>query len=194
MFQKTKPDSVGALPGFLPFCLMERLMTEMDLTLDRLKKVLSYDRTTGVFYWRVSTSNRVKAGRMAGRDNGVGYLRLMLDRRLYYTHRLAWMYVHGTMPEVEIDHINGNRSDNRISNLRLAQHRENGQNQALRKTNTSGKHGVSWSKPHNKWAAYIMKDGRKRHLGLFDSLEDAGDAYLAGKARLHQFQPVPRDL
>lgn len=113
---------------------MERLMTEMNLTLDRLKKVLSYD------------------------------------------------------------HINGNRSDNRISNLRLAQHRENGQNQALRKTNTSGKHGVSWSKPHNKWAAYIMKDGRKRHLGLFDSLEDAGDAYLAGKARLHQFQPVPRDL
>ena len=173
---------------------MERLMTEMNLTLDRLKKVLSYDHTTGVFHWRVSTSNRVKAGRMAGRDNGVGYLRLMLDRRLYYTHRLAWMYVHGTMPEVEIDHINGNRSDNRISNLRLAQHRENGQNQVLRKTNTSGKHGVSWSKPHNKWAAYIMKDGRKRHLGLFDSLEDAGDAYLAGKARLHQFQPVPRDL
>jgi hypothetical protein len=169
-------------------------MTKGDLTLDRLREVLSYDRKTGVFRWRVSTSNRVKIGRTAGSNNGVGYLRLMVDGCFYYAHRLAWMYENGTMPAFEIDHADGNRSNNRIENLRIAQHRENSQNQPLRSTNTSGKHGVSWHKQRAKWTAYIMKDGRKQHLGLFDCVDEAGRAYLSAKARLHEFQPVPRDL
>ena len=169
-------------------------MTEMNLTLDRLKKVLSYNRTTGVFHWRISTSNRIAKGSIAGRDNGNGYRRVMIDCKQYYEHRLAWMHEHGTMPDGEIDHVNGDRSDNRICNLREALHCENSQNQPRRSTNTSGKHGVSWHKSCGRWVAYIVKDGKKRHLGLFDFVEDAGRAYLSAKSNLHLFQPVPRDI
>lgn len=168
-------------------------MTEANLTLDRLKEVLSYDPETGVFKWLKPTSNRVRVGSEAGNDNGVGYLRISVDGRTYYAHRLAWMYLHGALPDQEIDHTDGNPKNNAASNLRHAAHAENSQNQKLRSTNTSGRHGVSWSKPHGKWAAYIMKDGRKRHLGLFEGLDAAGSAYLRAKSVMHSFQPVPRD-
>lgn len=138
-------------------------------------------------------SNRVAVGGLAGRQNGNGYTRISIDGVSYYAHRLAWLWVHGEWPEHEIDHTNGLRSDNRVTNLRAAEHNENMQNQPLRSTNTSGRHGVSWSKLHGKWAAYIMTRGRKRHLGLFDDVDEAGRAHLREKACEHKFQPVPRD-
>lgn len=168
-------------------------MTGSIITRARLAELLSYDPETGVFRWIKPTSNRVRAGSVAGRNHGNGYLRISLDKQSYYLHRLAWLWIHGEFPTGEVDHRDGVRSNNRASNLRAAEHRENAQNQPLKVSNTSGRHGVSWSKLHDRWAAYIHVAGRKRHLGLFDDLDSAGRAYLKAKAELHPFQPVPRD-
>lgn len=164
------------------------------ITHERLVALLSYDPETGVFRWKQRTSNRVKEGAVAGRDNGNGYRRVMLDRKHYFLHRIAWFYAHGEWPQAEIDHIDGVRSNNALANLRPASHRENGQNQPfLRSTNTSGFCGVSWSKKHGKWAAYIHVGGRKRHLGLFCCEEDAAKAHIDAKREFHRFQPTHRD-
>ena len=163
------------------------------LTAERLGEVLAYEPDTGIFRWRIRPSNRVKVGAVAGRSNGNGYTRICIDGVNHYAHRLAWLAVHGKHPAGEVDHRNGNRADNRIANLRVGTHAQNAQNQPLRVTNTSGRDGVSWSKPHGKWAAYIVKAGRKKHLGLFECIDRASEAYMAAKAKLHAFQPVPRD-
>ena len=130
-------------------------MSKKNLTQDRLKYLLSYDSETGVFVWVRTTSNRVSVGSRAGRDNGNGYRRINIDGCPYYEHVLAWLYTHGEYPRVEIDHKDGDGYNNCISNLREATHLENGQNQSLRSTNTTGAHGVSFSKLHKKYEAYI---------------------------------------
>ncbi len=168
--------------------------TTKPLTVERLGEVLSYEPEMGLFRWKRRTSNRVKVGDVAGRMNGNGYIRISIDGGHYYAHRLAWLWANGAWPEFEVDHRDGDRSNNRIENIRQASHAENGQNQALRATNTSGRHGVSWSRQHCKWAAYIVSGGKKRHLGLFDCLDKAASAYLEAKRLMHSFQPEPRDL
>lgn len=164
------------------------------LTAARLREVLSYSSETGLFTWLSPTSNRVRRGEVAGRKNGNGYIRISVDGRSYYAHRLAWLHEKGSFPPSELDHSDGNRSNNRLANLRPATHGQNGQNQPLRVTNTSGKHGVSWSRTRRKWAAYIWAMGAKKHLGLFSEKAAAAAAYLEAKSRMHQFQPVPRDI
>lgn len=168
-------------------------MAATNITLSELHNLLDYDSETGFFRWKRRTSNRVSVGDIAGQDNGAGYIRINIYGRRYYGHRLAVFYTTGEWPQHEVDHADGNRANNAISNLRLATHKQNSQNQPLRSTNTSGKHGVSWSKLRGKWAAYICDNGQKVHLGLFESLDAAGNAYLLAKAKLHSFQKVPRD-
>jgi hypothetical protein len=170
------------------------MTTTNNLTAERLRYLLAYDSLTGDFTWLRPTSNRVYAGRKAGRLDSHGYVVCGIDGVSYYGHRLAWLHTYGTLPSKSLDHINGNPADNRIVNLREATHAENYQNLGLRKTNTSGFSNVSWSKPHKKWASYIMRDGKKRHLGLFDDPEVAHNAYLAAKSVTHTFSPVPRHL
>lgn len=170
-------------------------MAKPDITLDRLKALLLYDPATGLFTWRARTSNRVKVGSTAGRDNGNGYTRISLDGRSYYAHRLAWFYVHGVFPTNVIDHKDGNGFNNAILNLREATQMENGQNMLMsRRHGTSGYCGVSWSKQKRKWEAHITVGYKKRNLGFYSAPEDAARAYLAAKQELHQFQPKPRDL
>jgi len=169
-------------------------MTKRDLSLARLREVLSYDAQSGQFTWLKPTSNRVRPGGVAGTPSGHGYLRVSVDGATYYAHRLAWFWIHGAMPKCEIDHRDGCRSNNRAANLREAAHQENSQNQRLRSTNKSGFHGVSWSARHAKWVACIHVLGKKRHLGLFLDPTSASRAYLAAKASAHPFQPVPRDV
>jgi len=164
------------------------------ITPERLRELLSYDPETGVFIRLITTSNRAPRGSVAGRNNGNGYLRMMLDGQTYYAHWLAWFYVYGTWPDNEIDHRDGDGTNNRIDNLRQATHAQNGQNQPLRITNKSGMPGVSWSKLHSQWEAYIWVNLKKKYLGLFDDVKDAGEAYLNAKQNLHSFQPVPRDI
>ena len=164
-----------------------------NLTADRLRQLLSYDASTGIFTRRISQTNRVKVGDIAGSPNQKGYINIMVDGRLYPSHRLAWLYVHGEWPRAQIDHINGTKTDNRIANLREATNSQNMQNmRTARSDNTSGLLGVRWHKRDKRWHARIMVDGKARHLGSFGSSDDAQAAYLAAKRQLHDFGEVAK--
>lgn len=121
-----------------------------------------------------------------------GYIRIELDNRKYMAHRLAWLYMFGKDPDAEIDHINGNRSDNRLANLREAIRSENMQNKGKYRNNSSGLTGVSWSKVRNKWAANIQAGNVQKNLGFFSTKEEAYLAYLKAKAEKHAFHPMTR--
>jgi len=142
------------------------------LTQEELKNRLSYDRETGLFFW-VRPRKRVKKGDKAG-CNSHGYIVIRIDGVGYQAHRLAWLWEYGEFPSMEIDHINRDRKDNRISNLRLVSSRENKQNARAKKTNKSGFVGVCFDARRNKFKAEIRDgDGRKVFLGRFDTLEEA---------------------
>lgn len=146
-----------------------------DLTAERARELWDYDPETGVFTWRVSVGKRVRAGSQAGTNNH-GYSRTKIHGRRYQSHRLAWLITYGQWPEGEIDHINGIRSDNRISNLRVVTHQEQCKNMGVPQDNTSGVMGVYWEKKRKKWCAHIKIRGNKRWLGRFTDLADAAAA------------------
>lgn len=139
---------------------------------------LSYDKDTGVF-------NR--NGKVAGTVGKNGYRRISIGRKhRYYAHRLAWEFIYGEPPCGEVDHINGDRDDNRIDNLRVVTHQENAHNMGVTpKHNTSALIGVSYYKRDNTWSAYIKVNGRKKHLGYYPTPELAHAAYLEAKHELH---------
>lgn len=145
----------------------------MMLTQERLREVLSYDSDTGVFVWRVQRG-KARVGSVAKTLNSSGYLKIGIDGCEYLSHRLAWLYVYGQMPENEIDHINGARLDNRIANLRSVTAYLNSRNAARYSNNTTGVNGVS--KYKGKYRAYIEGTTRRICLGVFLTVEEAADA------------------
>ena len=157
-----------------------------NITIETLRCLLNYDPDTGIFCWRVQPSRNVKAGVVAGTVNHDGYIRIKIDGTLFMAHRLAWLYVYGAWPQDQIDHINGDKRDNRIANLRDVSRSVNMQNQVrAQKDNKSGLRGVSWNKNKKRWEAGISVNGRNEYLGSFDTTEAAHAAYLAAKLRLH---------
>ena len=152
------------------------------LTMTRLTKLMRYDSETGIFIRLVSTSNIVRVGDRADSHVGNGYRRVWIDGRRYFAHRLAWFYVHGEWPKDEIDHINGNPSDNRIGNLREASRSQNLMNTRLRSDNMVGLKGVT--EFGCRWRATIKDAGKQRHLGLFDTPEAAHDAYRCAAEKI----------
>ena len=142
-----------------------------ELSQTRLLELLEYSEETGIFKWKVCRS-KVKKGDVAGRASR-GYIQIKIDNKAYQAHRLAWMYIHGAFPLKQLDHVNHEKTDNRLNNLREVTQRENSKNQALRKTNTSGVNGISWNKQRNKWGASIATKDGKKHLGLFTVKKDA---------------------
>ena len=155
------------------------------VALERLREVLDYNPDTGVFAWKVSLRNRVKPGDAAGSYNQ-GYRRIEIDGICYTAHRLAWFYMHGVWPKV-IDHVNGNRDDNRIDNLRSTTFLGNSQNRRADRGGTSALVGVSWDTACQKWRATIGVRGKSKHLGYFDTEQEAHSAYLKAKARHHTY-------
>ena len=139
-----------------------------------------YEPTTGQFIWprRVGRDaarwNSRYAGKPAGTIGNHGYLAIKINKKTILAHRLAWFLTYGSWPENHIDHINGNRADNRPANLRAV---TNAQNIAHRtrqnRNNTSGHPGVYWHKAAGKWAACIKRNRTTHHLGLFDQIEEA---------------------
>lgn len=158
-----------------------------------LSELLGYVPDTGDLVWLKKISRKVVVGRVAGTPNANGYLQVKIQGVQYKVHRVAWALHHGAWPERQIDHINGNRADNRITNLRLADQAQNLQNSARRSDNRSGHPGVSWYKKTRSWRADITVNGVTTYLGSFHDKREAITAYLEAKSRLHTFNPVPRE-
>lgn len=156
-----------------------------ELTADRLREVLHYDQTTGFFSWRISSSNRAPSGSKAGGLDGKGYLRIKVDGQEYRAHRLVWLWVFGAWPECLIDHINHEKTDNRLCNLREATASQNQQNRRTSRNNTSGYTGVYWDRCAGKWGANIHHLGTQKNLGRYQSKEEARQAYVAAASEMH---------
>jgi hypothetical protein len=152
----------------------------------RIRELLDYNPATGEFRWNAS-QGRAYAGSIAGSLDSQGYLQIGIDQRRLKAHRLAWLLVNSVDPgDLRIDHINGNPSDNRISNLRLATQSQNLCNRGKQRNNTSGYKGVSWEKASQKWQAHIKRNGRQVNLGRFDTPDEAHAAYVAAAEKLHE--------
>lgn len=164
-------------------------MFRNDLTAEYLRKLLHYNPETGIFVWKIKPANCVQPGAIAGSIVTDGYLGISIKRVKYAAHRLAWLYVHGEWPKDQLDHINGVRKDNRISNLRESTQAENMQN-ARHKRNGQFSLGTSYHKAVKKWTATIKIKGDKKHLGCFSTQEEAHKAYVAAKLEYHTFNPV----
>lgn len=157
------------------------------LTQDRLKDVLTYDAATGVFRWLKRTGSSA-AGNEAGCAARNGYLSVRVDGVLYAAHRLAWFYVNGTWPSGHIDHINRNKLDNRISNLRVCNDLENGQNTNISKANKSGVTGVWFNPKVEKWHAQIMVNRKNLYLGRYQEKESAIKARKMAEEKYFPFR------
>lgn len=171
----------------------------MTLTAERARELLDYDKETGGFSWRhrprsafdsdydCNMWNGRFAGRVAGSDTVDGYIRVTICGNSYAAHRLAWLHTHGRWPEALIDHINGQKRDNSLVNLREASREINAQNVWVPcKTSKSGMRGVSWWSSKNKWRATIFADGKCQYIGIYATKEAAQSAYLSAKQRLHE--------
>ena len=161
-------------------------------TPEMLRQLLDYDPETGTLTWRErplsfffgsSEATRVRGWKIwnakyPGRSAGVltnGYISVKIFDRMYLAHRIIWAMVHGVWRD-QIDHINGNPNDNRLSNLRSVSQKINQRNQRRHKTNTSGRTGVSWNRFRGCWVAYIRIGRQTKYLGGFQSFDMAVSA------------------
>jgi hypothetical protein len=152
----------------------------MALTADELSKIAHYDPETGDFTWLENLARR-KAGTKAPRRR---YLQLSIRQKLYYAHRLAWLYAHGEWPVDQIDHINGDPSDNRIANLRVATPSQNSANRPTHRDNKTGLKGVC-EIPSGKFMASILESGQTKYLGVFETPAMAHEVFRREEVRIH---------
>lgn len=153
------------------------------ITQERLKEVLDYDPESGEFRWKANRKNAIPVGGVAGSTHRTGYRQIKIDGILHKSHRLAWLYMYGEMPTLSLDHIDGNKSNNRIANLRQATKSQNGYNQGRQRNNTTGYKGVT--KSGNCWLAQIRNNGVPMRLGRFPSPELAYAAYCDAANKFH---------
>lgn len=157
------------------------------IIVQQLRQEVSYDPATGGFRWLKRLNGRRFDKPVGCLRKNDGYLQFRVLGSPHLSHRLAWLYVHGTWPQGEIDHINGRRDDNRIANLRDVEKIVNRQNlRRPRKDNKLSVQGVYRHQRNGNFVARIGVDGVKRHLGCFDSEGDAAAAYVAAKRQLHE--------
>jgi len=167
---------------------MAKARLDDPLTADQLRTLLDYDPATGIFIWRDRpdirpSANSGRRGKPAGTPRLNGYIGICINGRHRFAHRLAWLYVHGRWPPIEIDHINEDRADNRIANLRESTHGQNNTRSKARRDNRSGVLGVF--RCGNRWQAQIMHEGAKYHLGVYATIEEAKTARDKAAALLH---------
>jgi hypothetical protein len=155
------------------------------VTAERLREFLAYDPETGLFTY-LRTRGGKMPGMVAGTTNNGGYTIISVDDRAYSAHRLVWLHVHGEWPDGTIDHLNGIKTDNRLSNLRDVPMGINTQNQRRpNRRNTTGFMGVSFKKKEAMYVAQIRVNREHIYIGSFKKAEDAYEAYLQAKRRLH---------
>ena len=158
---------------------------ELELSQQTLKEFLDYCPETGVFTWRKRAAMCTKIGVIAGNRNQHGYIRIRFLRHGWMAHRLAWLFVHGEMPTDQIDHIDGDKANNRIINLRQATGSENLRNIKRLPRNKSGFKGVVWHVLNKKWMAACRMNGKKVHLGYYKDPEEASRVYLEFAKKCH---------
>lgn len=155
-----------------------------ELTADRVRHLVNYEPKTGLFTWNAKR-RRCTPGAKAGCRMKNGYIIIRLDNVLYLAHRLAWLYMTGAWPAHQIDHVNGDRADNRFCNLREATNIENAHNRNKRRNNKSGYTGVRAE--NKRWLAEIKVNYKPIRLGLFDTPEEASRAYQDARRKYHPF-------
>jgi hypothetical protein len=144
------------------------------LTQNKLKEYLHYEPGTGIFRWiKKPKCSRVILGGVAGTVQTKGYRNINLLTYANKAHRLAWLYVYGEWPILQLDHINGVKDDNRICNLREANNGQNQMNKKTQRNNTSGHRNVYWRNSRNRWVVSISVEGKNYIKGSFKKLEDA---------------------
>ena len=154
-----------------------------DLTEEQANKYFTYDEEVGKLLWKVA-KGRARVGHVAGYIDRRGYRVVKIDGKLYKIHRLVFLINKGYLPKV-LDHINNDRADNRIENLRPANLYQNSQNSKLRFDNTSGIKGVSLHKVTKKWEAKVQAYGKRKYLGQFHTLEEAEQIVTTVRKDLH---------
>ena len=163
-------------------------MSTKELSKERADFLFDYDEFTGVLTWKNKPSpraNRVILGSVAGNlfcDDR--YLQTSVDQKKYMVHRIIWLISYGCFPAEQIDHIDGNGLNNRLSNLREVSDAENKKNLPMRSDNKSGVTGVSWHRKANKWISQIQVKGENNYLGIFTNLEDALKARSEAEIKL----------
>ena len=171
-------------------------MDKSDITYEVVSELMELDAVTGRLFWKkrslkwfsshrsMGSFNSKFAGKEAlGKLNINGYPSGKILGFSFLAHRVVWLLSTGEWPVDQLDHINGDRSDNRMENLREVSNAENCRNQKMRKTNSSGATGVYWSKRLDKWFATIQVDGRPIYLGSFDEFKDAAQIRKLEEAR-----------
>lgn len=152
-------------------------MGTRELTQNRLRQLVSYDPSTGDIRW-LHDGHLRKAGDLAGWTSK-GYRSVRIDGRTYMHHRLAWLYVYGRFSNVEIDHIDMNKSNNEICNLREATKSDNKGNTRPSRANKTGVKGVHFHTESGKYRAAIKRGGKLFSIGRFSSIDEAKKAYDA---------------
>lgn len=154
-----------------------------ELSAERVRYLFDYDKDRGVLVVRVSNSNRSTVGKVPS-CNSSGYVRIRVDTILYKRSRVIWLHQTGRWPINHIDHINGNRSDDRIENLRDVSRKTNQQN--MRKAYSTSSTGLIGSHAHGqKYRAEISLNGKNVHLGVFETAINAHEAYVKAKREFH---------
>lgn len=162
------------------------------LTQERLKELFDYK--DGLLIRKISRgrgngSSRWKAGTVLGHSKKSGYFLASVDYTLYKLHRLVWLWHYGKFPENHLDHIDGNPSNNKIENLREATDAQNMQNQRRPRINNKlGVQGVY--KVKNRFRAVLTTNGKSKHIGYFATADEAHDAYVLEKRKMHEFSTI----
>ena len=153
------------------------------MTKDEAHRLFNYK--DGFLYWNVCPNRRIRAGDVVGSRMKSGYWQAGVNKKQWYVHRLIFLYHHGHLPDF-VDHIDGNKENNRIENLRAASATENQQNRRIGRVNSSGVKGVCWHKQRGKWLARVKINGKQVSAGLFSTLEEATNAVQKLRLNLHE--------
>ncbi len=165
------------------------MTTNNSITQETLKSLLNYNHETGLFRWlkrRRGARKNLIAGCLWTNKGGKSYIRIVINQKHYLAHRLAWLYITGSFPVDEIDHADGNGTNNKFSNISDVYHSQNSKNVKLRADNKSGITGIHWDKALNKWLAQIRIENKVIYLGIYKTIFAA--AYARHAAELeHEF-------
>lgn len=173
------PEALDALDA------LEQVMRDKS-AYEALLPLVTYNKSTGDFYWNETEElPRWMWKKAAGSPESQGYINITYQGKRYLAHRLAWLITYGAMPLQQIDHINMDRADNRIANLRIATIAENNRNRKAQANSKSGYKGVSQHNVTKRWMARIHVNGKRIALGTFATPEEAHAAYIKGAKEYH---------